>query len=212
MKQCCSLFFVAVPPPLVPSPTFPNPASSPPYSNRWSNRAKVLSLSLSLSHTHMFSEQTGNERECLMHSHARRRNRTDNTASTAISLVHRFRAPPLPPPPSDETHNTTQGLAAYALGASLLQSGVRGRQLTLFVLAFSAMTPVGILLGAIIEKDGEDDTAGAVCVALAAGTFLYVSLMEVLPPELASTEHGWAKLGSLLAGFSVSAGVGWLVG
>lgn len=103
-------------------------------------------------------------------------------------------------------------MAAYALGAALLQSGVEGTQLTLFVLAFSAMTPAGILLGAIVEKDGEDDSAGAVCVALAAGTFLYVSLMEVLPPELASTEHGCSKMGSLLAGFGVSAGVGWLVG
>ncbi|CAN0125462.1 unnamed protein product [Ectocarpus fasciculatus] len=74
------------------------------------------------------------------------------------------------------------------------------------------MTPLGILLGAIIENDGEDDSAGAVCVALAAGTFLYVSLMEVLPPELASTENGWSKMGSLLAGFAISAGVGWLVG
>ncbi|CAM9748580.1 unnamed protein product [Ectocarpus sp. 8 AP-2014] len=105
-----------------------------------------------------------------------------------------------------------KGLAAYALGASLLQSGVHGKQVTLFVLAFSAMTPLGILLGAIIEKDGEDDSAGAVCVALAAGTFLYVSLMEVLPPELASTENGWSKMGSLLSGFLISAGVGWLVG
>ncbi|CAN0485111.1 unnamed protein product [Ectocarpus sp. 8 AP-2014] len=105
-----------------------------------------------------------------------------------------------------------KGLAAYALGASLLQSGVHGKQVTLFVLAFSAMTPLGILLGAIIEKDGEDDSAGAVCVALAAGTFLYVSLMEVLPPELASPENGWSKMGSLLSGFVVSAGVGWLVG
>ncbi|CAN0491682.1 unnamed protein product, partial [Hapterophycus canaliculatus] len=105
-----------------------------------------------------------------------------------------------------------KGLAAYALGASLLQSGVHGKQSALFVLAFSGMTPLGILLGYLIEKDGEDDSAGAVCVALAAGTFLYVSLMEVLPSELASPRHGWAKIGSLLAGFSVSAGVGWLVG
>lgn len=93
-----------------------------------------------------------------------------------------------------------------------MQSGVTGKQLTGFVVAFSAMTPIGILLGDLIEKDGEDDTAGAVCVALAAGTFLYVSLMEVLPPELSSTQHGWPKVGSLLAGFSASAGVGWLVG
>ncbi|CBJ25854.1 conserved unknown protein [Ectocarpus siliculosus] len=105
-----------------------------------------------------------------------------------------------------------KGLAAYALGASLLQSGVYGKQVTLFVIAFSAMTPLGILLGALIEKDGEDDSGGAVCVALAAGTFLYVSLMEVLPPELASTENGWSKMGSLVLGFVVSAGVGWLVG
>lgn len=107
---------------------------------------------------------------------------------------------------------TFQGLAAYALGASLIQSGVRGRELSGFVLAFAVMTPAGILLGYLIEKDGEDDSAGAICVALAAGTFLYVSLMEVLPPELGSPKHGWAKMASLLAGFSVSAGVGWLVG
>lgn len=105
-----------------------------------------------------------------------------------------------------------QGLAAYALGTSLLQNGVNGSELTGYVVAFSMMTPIGILLGAWIEKDGEDDAAGAVCVALAAGTFLYVSLMEVLPPELSSTEHGWMKLGSLLGGFVVSAGVGLMVG
>lgn len=93
-----------------------------------------------------------------------------------------------------------------------MQSGVSGSQLTGFVIAFSAMTPIGILLGDLIENDGEDDTAGATCVALAAGTFLYVSLMEVLPPELNSTKHGWSKMGSLIAGFSISAVVGWLVG
>lgn len=86
------------------------------------------------------------------------------------------------------------------------------RELTAYVLAFSLTTPLGILLGDLIEKDGEDDTAGAVCVSLAAGTFLYVSLMEVLPPELASTDHGCLKLFSLLAGFFLSAGLGLLIG
>lgn len=74
------------------------------------------------------------------------------------------------------------------------------------------MTPLGILVGDVIEDGGEDNTAGAVSVALAAGTFLYISLMEVISPELASTEHGLTKTGSLLAGFSVAAVVGWLVG
>lgn len=81
-----------------------------------------------------------------------------------------------------------------------------------YVVIFSAMTPTGILLGALIEQNGENGAAGAVCVALAAGTFLFVSLMEVLPPELCSTEHGWSKLGCLLGGFVLSAGAGLLVG
>lgn len=115
-------------------------------------------------------------------------------------------------PPPNHFVVYPQGLAAYALGTSLLQTDVVGTELAGYVMAFSAMTPFGILLGAFIEKDGEDDAAGAVCVALAAGTFLYVSLMEVLPPEFRSTEHGWSKLGFLLGGFAVSAGVGLLVG
>ncbi|CBJ25853.1 conserved unknown protein [Ectocarpus siliculosus] len=105
-----------------------------------------------------------------------------------------------------------KGIAGYALGAALLQSGVHAKQVTLYILAFSAMTPLGILIGAIIQQDADNDSGGAVCVALAAGTFLYVSLMEVLPPELASTENGWSKMGSLVLGFLVATGVGWLVG
>ncbi|CAM9241768.1 unnamed protein product [Ectocarpus sp. 12 AP-2014] len=105
-----------------------------------------------------------------------------------------------------------KGIAGYALGAALLQSGVHAKQVTLYIFAFSAMTPLGILIGAIIQQDADNDSGGAVCVALAAGTFLYVSLMEVLPPELASTENGWSKMGSLVLGFLVATGVGWLVG
>ena len=111
---------------------------------------------------------------------------------------------PLPSP-------SYQGLAAYALGTSLLDSAIRFNEVVGFLIAFALMSPLGILIGAIIENDGED-APGAACVALASGTFLYVSLMEVLPPELDSTTDGWSKMASLLAGFSLSAVMGWIVG
>ncbi|CAN0357561.1 unnamed protein product [Ascophyllum nodosum] len=104
-----------------------------------------------------------------------------------------------------------KGLAAYALGTSLLDSAIRFNEVVGFLIAFALMSPLGILIGAIIENDGED-APGAACVALASGTFLYVSLMEVLPPELDSTTDGWSKMASLLAGFSLSAVMGWIVG
>ncbi|CAM9488220.1 unnamed protein product [Discosporangium mesarthrocarpum] len=104
-----------------------------------------------------------------------------------------------------------KGLAAYALGASLLRTGVTMGGLTGYVVFFSAMTPVGIAVGAWLGGDGEGTTAAA-CVAVASGTFLYIALMEVLPRELGVPGHGCWKLGSLLLGFTMSAWAGLMVG
>lgn len=73
------------------------------------------------------------------------------------------------------------------------------------------MSPLGIFIGMLIEEDGES-AGGAICVALASGTFLFVGLMEILPPELNSPEFGWTKMFSLLAGFYVAVVVGWIAG
>lgn len=66
---------------------------------------------------------------------------------------------------------------------------------------FSAATPVGIFLGyAFAAHSGG---VGAAVSALAAGTFVYVALMEVVPKELEDGRHRLAKMVSMLTGFGL---------
>ncbi|CAN0087092.1 unnamed protein product, partial [Phaeothamnion confervicola] len=112
-----------------------------------------------------------------------------------------------------------KGLAAYALGSALMELGSSGNGTLGGVLLFSSMTPLGIgigqLLGGVGSGSGNGEADGAIanaCVALASGTFLYVSLMEVLPRELADLEGGAIKLVALMMGFGAMTMVGLAIG
>eukprot|EP00639_Heterosigma_akashiwo_P007595 CAMPEP_0194563382 /NCGR_PEP_ID=MMETSP0292-20121207/3468_1 /TAXON_ID=39354 /ORGANISM="Heterosigma akashiwo, Strain CCMP2393" /LENGTH=71 /DNA_ID=CAMNT_0039412317 /DNA_START=59 /DNA_END=274 /DNA_ORIENTATION=+ len=48
---------------------------------------------------------------------------------------------------------------------------------------------------------------GAVMVALAAGTFIYVGATEVIAEEFEDSENKWKKFGSLMAGIVIIAAV-----
>jgi zinc transporter 1/2/3 len=112
-----------------------------------------------------------------------------------------------------------KGLAAYALGAAVVDAGAgSGRRFWSTVGAFAAATPVGIAAGAVLADAATGGAAAAVS-ALAAGTFVYVAAMEVLPRELSRGGGGGggvgghkgggggsgtaAKLGALCAGFGL---------
>lgn len=79
-----------------------------------------------------------------------------------------------------------KGLAAFALGQELLHHRVVAPVRFRFcIVLFSLMTPLGIAIGATILDQGKGETLlSGVCSALAAGTFLYVTMMEILPQEL----------------------------
>ncbi|CAM9844965.1 unnamed protein product [Choristocarpus tenellus] len=104
-----------------------------------------------------------------------------------------------------------KSLAAYALGTSLLRCGVTIGGLIGYISLFSLMTPMGIWLGTAMRNEKESG-AGSACVALAAGTFLYIALMEVLPRELEASEGRLSKFAYLLGGFIVSAVVAVIAG
>lgn len=95
-----------------------------------------------------------------------------------------------------------KALAAYALGASMLSGGgVARSRFAACMCFFSMMTPLGMALGIVL---GYNDTmAGGVCTALAAGTFMYVAICEVIRQELEDPSDRLCKLASLGAGFGL---------
>ncbi|ETK88707.1 hypothetical protein L915_07075 [Phytophthora nicotianae] len=84
-----------------------------------------------------------------------------------------------------------KGLAAFALGSGLVQSAMPVTHVMLYMVVFSFMSIIGIIVGWIIAADSSEDSAAAgICVALASGTFIYVAVMEVIPQEFPRHSHG----------------------
>ncbi len=101
-----------------------------------------------------------------------------------------------------------KGAAAFSLGVSLRQGSFpRSRHIAL-VMLFSIMVPFGVLLGALFASDigGHMDTEfEGIFDALAAGTFIYVGVLEILPDVFGNVENRWSKLCLILAGFGLMA-------
>lgn len=95
-----------------------------------------------------------------------------------------------------------KGLAAYALGSSIVDSGADTRRFWSVILPFTLASPVGIFIGLIISDVAQGVGAASIS-ALASGTFLYVAFMEVIPRELRDPHHVPQKLAALVLGFSL---------
>lgn len=94
-----------------------------------------------------------------------------------------------------------KGLAAYALGSSLVESRVDMEKFWKVVVPFTLASPIGILLGYFLSGIAQGLGAAALS-ALASGTFLYVAFMEVIPRELEAEDYNvFMKLACLLLGF-----------
>ncbi|XP_072027866.1 LOW QUALITY PROTEIN: zinc transporter ZIP3-like [Amphiura filiformis] len=100
-----------------------------------------------------------------------------------------------------------EGLAAFALGASLLKNSVRFSLYILYGIAFSSMIPCGTLIGIAIHtsKGIVADTVSAIMQALAAGIFIFVTFFEILNHEFDKTEDRLLKICCALGGFVVLA-------
>jgi len=98
-----------------------------------------------------------------------------------------------------------KGLAAFSLSSRFASVGAsRGRTLGL-VLFFGCMTPLGIAFGWLAARTSSaarPSAAAGICLALSAGTFIYIATIEIIPKELANPDHKLQKILSLLAGFA----------
>jgi len=92
---------------------------------------------------------------------------------------------------------------AFSLASVLLLAELRRARILLLLVAFAAVTPLGLLLGSAAAT--HLGAAGmTVVTALAAGTFLFVCVGELLPEVFHHREDGFAKVTLLGAGIAVT--------
>lgn len=83
-----------------------------------------------------------------------------------------------------------KGSAGFALVVSMVAAGAERRQLWTVLAIFASMTPLGIVLGTIASGLLEGPTAVLVegsFNALAAGTFIYIAILDVINAEMSSS-------------------------
>ena len=90
-----------------------------------------------------------------------------------------------------------KGSAAFALMVSAHSAGADSRRLTLILSVFVVMTPLGILVGTVAANLLEGTAAATViegCFnALAAGTFIYVAVLDVIDAEMSRFDDRVAR-------------------
>lgn len=94
--------------------------------------------------------------------------------------------------------------AAFALGSSLSSARTPSARFIMVIIFFSCMTPLGIVIGTAFSGLLTSNTAAgveAVFDALAAGTFLYVSIIDIIEESFIRREERWLKFTLLSAAF-----------
>ncbi|XP_075301462.1 zinc transporter ZIP1 [Opisthocomus hoazin] len=94
---------------------------------------------------------------------------------------------------------------AFSLGLKLLRGRLRPAAVVACLTLFAMMSPLGVGLGAAVEAGAgaRQRLCRGVLEGLAAGTFLYVTFLEILPQELGVPQQRVPKVILLLAGFAL---------
>ncbi|KAM6909966.1 zinc transporter ZIP1-like [Xenentodon cancila] len=107
-----------------------------------------------------------------------------------------------------------KSIISFSLTFKLVQGRLRRSVVAGCLLLFAAMTPLGIALGVGLTEtktSPQHQLARCSLEGLATGTFIYITFMEILPHELASTSSYYRsripKVVMMLLGFTVITGV-----
>ena len=95
-------------------------------------------------------------------------------------------------------------VVALALGISLHRSKVSRKIHFAVAIVWSSMLPIGILIGSLLVLFLPDDILLALqgfFVSLAAGTFIYVAVVDVILQEFTVQEYKYQKFTLLILGF-----------
>uniref|UniRef100_UPI00398E8B9F zinc transporter ZIP1 n=1 Tax=Pristiophorus japonicus TaxID=55135 RepID=UPI00398E8B9F len=98
-----------------------------------------------------------------------------------------------------------KSIIVFSMALKLTQSNVQQGRVILYVIVFAMMSPLGIVIGIIITqvKSASTDLAQSLLEGITAGTFIYITFLEILPHELNSTDGRLLKLLGILFGFCI---------
>ncbi|KAM9113370.1 zinc transporter ZIP1-like [Pangshura tecta] len=102
-----------------------------------------------------------------------------------------------------------KSVIAVSLSLLLLQSQVPTRRFVALIGTFAIMSPLGIAVG-IVMMQNPSTMAQCLLEGIAAGTFVYITFLEILPHDLSSPTCRLPKVLSMLLGFSVMAALRFL--
>ncbi|XP_039996817.1 zinc transporter ZIP1 [Xiphias gladius] len=105
-----------------------------------------------------------------------------------------------------------KSIIVFSLSVKLVQSAVRPIWVAAYIGVFAMMSPLGIAIGiSVMEAQLEAGTLiQAILEGLAAGTFVYITFLEILPHELNSPGKQLLKVLFILLGFSIMAALTFL--
>lgn len=105
-----------------------------------------------------------------------------------------------------------KSIIVFSLSVKLVQSAVSPLWVTAYIGVFAMMSPIGIAIGISVMEARL--AAGALIQAilegLAAGTFVYITFLEILPHELNSPGKQLLKVLFILLGFTIMAALTFL--
>lgn len=99
-----------------------------------------------------------------------------------------------------------KGSASFALTTNLCKSKVQKSHISSIILLFSLMTPIGIIIGAILDTVLSGDIEHLIeggFDSIAAGTFLYVAIVDIINEEFAIKKDLSLKIVFTSLGLSV---------
>ena len=101
-----------------------------------------------------------------------------------------------------------KGAAAFSLGVSLKENAFTARRHLWIIVFFAIMTPLGLGLGTAFAASLSSHAANgfeAIFDALAAGTFLYIAVVDIMEDVFKKAADRWTKTLLIASGFSLMA-------
>ncbi len=101
-----------------------------------------------------------------------------------------------------------KGSASFALGVSLVKSRINKTSIIWSIILFSIMTPIGIAIGSVLSQINSSRTViwfETIFDALAAGTFVYIAVLDIINEVFERPQKRWIKFAILTIGFILMA-------
>lgn len=100
---------------------------------------------------------------------------------------------------------------AFALGVCCRKADIKLKPATAGLFAYALVLPLCIVIGGLIFINTDSSShlwLDVIFQGIAAGTFLYISILEIVSEEMCNGSGNWSKIIFLFIGSAIICGVG----